>query len=518
MGLWRWLLRLALLGALAFAPGGFAPSAVAAPKAAAKAKTKKPKAGTKAAKGGKGAGKKAGKAKPAVAGKTAKAAPKAKAKKIGNATIVPEPKAKGKAAKLPPKMAKGAPKANAKGPAVVTKTKGGKAPAGATYTPPGSPASKTAKTKIGKGPAATSKVNGKGKLTPSSTPLPIDELEAEDSSDGSLAEDVGYVAGLVVGVLVGLVVFVLLRRHGRGANARREQFQYDSMPPEAAFATALSSFEKQRRPIGKGTGVGRPPQSQHAAPSAPATTGASRTGGLSGVPHSTMDGTGQRLRAAPKQSFFSKISTMLGGAAKRAQQEAMQRAGSAVAEAARNAGGNLAGAGAGALTDAVGLDGVAGDVVGGLAARAGERGAAAVTAKASQAARAAVTGQQAAPAPAPTNAAPVSSHAAAPASGQTAPVSGHAAPQQSQETAARAAAAVAACSFERFAEIQVALSCWKEQGQEVAAEVKRHFGVTAQDWKAISDHWSRKLAADQSLRQQFNQFVPIYRRKYMTAA
>jgi hypothetical protein len=492
MGLGTRLLRLLLLGALALAPFAGSTGVVAAPKAKVTAKAKSAKA-----KGAKGKGK--GK------GKTAKTAPAVKGKttKVGNATVKAETagakSAKGKAAKVPPPAtkAKSTVDAKAKGKA--------KAPAGAVYVPPGKGVAKgTTKTTAAtgkdkaKGKAMAGKGNPKDKLKGSGKlqPQPVDELEAEDQGDQSITEDIGYVTGGIVGVVVGLIVFFMLRRHGRGATSRREDFQFESMAPEAAFATALSSFEKQRRPIGKGTGIGNAAASGHAV----APTGRPSKS-LTGAPASTMDGTGHRRSAAPKESIFTKLSSMLLGAGKRAAQQAAQRAGGAVqsqiGEAVRGAAGAVVGDGVGSALGSVGMDGIGADLVSGAAARVGERGAAALQAKATQAARGAVSQGQ-------------PSQASQPAAVSGVP--------QNAEALARAQAVAQACSFERFAEIQVALSCWKEQNQDVPAEVKRHFGVSALEWSAISEHWSRRLAADQNLRQQFNQFVPIYRRKYMTAA
>jgi len=70
------------------------------------------------------------------------------------------------------------------------------------------------------------------------------------------------------------------------------------------------------------------------------------------------------------------------------------------------------------------------------------------------------------------------------------------------------------CSFERFAEMQVALSCWIEKGGDAMSSMQTYFNLTESEWLAISAYWNQRYLADDELIRQFNNLAPDYRAKY----
>lgn len=70
------------------------------------------------------------------------------------------------------------------------------------------------------------------------------------------------------------------------------------------------------------------------------------------------------------------------------------------------------------------------------------------------------------------------------------------------------------CTFERFAEMQVALSCWIEKGADAMSSMQTYFNITEQEWLTVSAYWNQRYLADDELIRQFNNLAPDFRAKY----
>ncbi len=70
------------------------------------------------------------------------------------------------------------------------------------------------------------------------------------------------------------------------------------------------------------------------------------------------------------------------------------------------------------------------------------------------------------------------------------------------------------CTFERFAEMQVALSCWIEQGTDAMSSMQTFFNIGESEWLTISSYWNQRYLADDELIRQFNNLAPDFRAKY----
>lgn len=58
--------------------------------------------------------------------------------------------------------------------------------------------------------------------------------------------------------------------------------------------------------------------------------------------------------------------------------------------------------------------------------------------------------------------------------------------------------------FEKLCEIQGAMSAWSRTGQDVNANLRRHFDMSALDWSNVSMYWMTRMQADLTLMQRYN--------------
>jgi hypothetical protein len=71
-------------------------------------------------------------------------------------------------------------------------------------------------------------------------------------------------------------------------------------------------------------------------------------------------------------------------------------------------------------------------------------------------------------------------------------------------------------TFEKFCEVQGAMTAWSKQGKDVNAGLSKSFNMSAMDWSNVSMYWMQKLMTDIPKMQQMTDLSATYEKKYLS--
>jgi hypothetical protein len=72
------------------------------------------------------------------------------------------------------------------------------------------------------------------------------------------------------------------------------------------------------------------------------------------------------------------------------------------------------------------------------------------------------------------------------------------------------------CTLEYYAEVMGAQTVWNQQGRDVATMLRKQFGLTANDFAALSQYWSARIGADYHIAVRLDELQSRYVQDYLS--